>query len=80
MNAEIHLDARKLDTKDLLKQLKEHISSACGNSISIEVLLSSDEAVRKAKAFIEMSGCTAAEIDKKDDYYIMQLRGNSCCT
>ncbi len=80
MDAEIRIDARELDTQDLLKQLKERLSSACGKSISIEVLLNSDAAVRKVKAFVEMSGCTAAAIDKKDDYYIMQLRGLPCCT
>lgn len=75
----MRIDARKLDLQDLLKQLKDILSSKRGCEVSIEVSINTVSDAKRVKAFAAMSGCNT-DIDKKDNYYIIHVKGISCCT
>ena len=76
----MHIDARKLDQKELFARLKDLLSSnrECGE-LSIEILVGTLAEANKIKAFASMSGCQAG-VEKRDDYYIINLNGNPCCS
>jgi hypothetical protein len=74
----MHIDARELDLKDLFIKLKEILASKLGCEVSIEVLVNTSDDAKRLTAFVSMSGCRT-EIDKKDNYYIMQITGIPCC-
>ncbi|MBI5665098.1 MAG: hypothetical protein HZC49_08460 [Nitrospirae bacterium] len=68
-----------MDVLELLKQLKEILSSMRECSLSIDVLVKTVSDAKKITGFASMSGCTA-EIDTKGDYCIVRVRGIACCT
>ena len=76
----MHIDARKLDEQELFARLKEILSSnrECGE-ISTDILVGTLAEANKIKAFASMSGCRTG-VEKKDDCYIIYLKGNPCCT
>ena len=75
----MQIDARELDLQELLKKLKEILSSRCGSTLDIDILVNTLSEAKKITGFVSMSGCTA-EIDKKDNYLIIHVRGIPCCT
>jgi hypothetical protein len=76
----MHIDARDLDQQKLFARLKEILSSSveCGE-VSIEILVGTSAEANKIKAFASMSGCRTG-VEKRDDYYIINLNGNPCCS
>ncbi len=74
----MHIDARKLDQQELFARIKEMLSRVCGE-VSIEILVGTSAEANKIKAFASMSGCRTG-VEKKDDYYIINLNGNPCCS
>jgi hypothetical protein len=76
----MHIDARNLDQQELFARLKEIFSSSteCGE-VSIEILVGTSAEANKIKAFALMSGCRTG-VAKKDDYYIIIMNGNPCCS
>lgn len=75
----MRIDARGRDIQDLLKELREFLASKRECYLSIEILIGTMEDAKKTAAFLTMSGCTT-EIEKKDNYYIMYVKGIPCCT
>ncbi|MEW6602923.1 MAG: hypothetical protein AB1499_18270 [Nitrospirota bacterium] len=75
----MEIDGREMDVQELLKQLKDIMSSKRECFLSIDVLTKTMSDAKKITGFASMSGCTA-EIDKKDDYCIVHVRGIPCCT
>ncbi len=73
----MQIDAREIETKDVLKKLKTIMESQCGE-LDIQILLSEMAEAKKVHAFVSMAGCKT-DIDKKEDYYIMRVWGNPCC-
>ncbi len=75
----MHIDARELESHDLLIKLKEILSSNRECNMSIDILVKTVSDAKKIIGFVSMSGCTA-EIDKKDNFCIIHVRGIPCCT
>ncbi|RJR14696.1 MAG: hypothetical protein C4581_13500 [Nitrospiraceae bacterium] len=75
----MELDGREMDIQDLLRQLKEILSSKRECFLSIDVLTRTLADAKKITGFASMSGCTAT-IDTKDNYCIIHVRGIPCCT
>ncbi len=75
----MHIDARNLDSKELLSRLKDYLASKHGGEVDLEVIVNSGPEFKKAKSFAAMSGCRT-EVIKKDGYYIMHITGSPCCT
>lgn len=75
----MHIDARELDSQDVLKKLKKILSSNRECYLVIDVQVKTVSEAKKISGFVSMSGCTT-EIDKKDDSYIIHIRGIPCCT
>jgi hypothetical protein len=75
----MEIDGRGMDVQEALKQLKEILSSKRECFLFIDVLVKTVSEARKITGFASMSGCTA-EIDIKDDYCIIHVRGIPCCT
>lgn len=74
------IDAREIDQRDILVRLKDELSSRHGcDNVQIDVMVSTEVDAKKIKGFVSMSGCRA-EIDKKDNCYIICIRGIPCCT
>jgi hypothetical protein len=74
----MHIDARDLELHDLLNKLKEILASSRGCDVDIEILVNSTTDTKKITAFVSMSGCST-DIDKKNNYYIIHVKGNICC-
>ena len=72
------IDARELETHEVLNKLKEIMASSRECALFVDIMVRSDSNVKKITAFASMSGCTTG-IDKKDDYYIIHVRGIPCC-
>ncbi len=76
----MQIDAREIDQQDLLLRLKDELSSRHGcDNVQIDVMVRLEVDVKRIIAFVSMSGCMA-EIDKKDNYYLIHVRGIPCCT
>lgn len=75
----MHIDARELEYQELVLKVREMLTSKHGNDVNVEILISSIDDAKKVKAFVSMSGCKS-EIDKKNSYYIMRIKGTPCCT
>ena len=73
------IDARELDSKELLLRLKNILGSRCEDKVDIEILMSSVSETKKVESFVSMSGCQST-VDKKEGYYIMRVWGNPCCS
>ncbi len=74
----MHIDARALETHELVLKIREILAAGHGNDLNIEILISTKAEAKKVTAFVSMSGCKS-EIDKKDSYYIMRIKGTPCC-
>ncbi len=74
----MHIDARELEYQELVLKVREILASCHGNDVNIEILISTLAEAKKVKSFVSMSGCKS-EIDKKDSYYIMRIKGTPCC-
>lgn len=74
----ILIDARNDEVQVLLKKLKDVLASAHGADIEIDILVKNASDANRVKAFITMSG-GRTEIDKKDNYYIIHVKGYLCC-
>ncbi len=72
------VDARTIDTRELLLQMRDILADKCGQDVSIEVFLSGEGDTRRLKAFVSMSGCQTI-VEKKEGYYIVRITGNVCC-
>ena len=75
----MHIDARELGLQELLKQFKEILSSSRECFLTLDIMVNTASDAQKVKGFATMSGCTAV-IDKKDNYYIIHVTGNPCCS
>ncbi len=75
----MHIDARSIDSQELLIRLKEILASNRGCNVDIEILFNTLDETKKINAFISMSGCRT-EVEKKDECYIMHVRDIPCCT
>jgi len=78
INYNMIIDGRGIDVQMVLVRLKEMLSSYCGMEVSIDILLGKHEDARKVRAFASMSGCTT-DMEGKDGYYLLRIRGNVCC-
>jgi hypothetical protein len=72
------VDARTLDTRELLLRMRDVLADHCGREVSVEVFLSSDRETKRLKAFVSMSGCQTI-VEKKEGYYIVRITGSVCC-
>jgi len=72
------IDARNDNLQDLLKRLKDIMASTRGSDMEIDILVTNGSDAKKVQGFVTMSGGTA-EIDKKDNFYIIHVKGNVCC-
>lgn len=75
----MHIDARELALQDLLTQFKEILSANRECFLTMDILVNTVSDANKVKGFASMSGCTA-EIDKQENYYIIHVTGNPCCS
>ncbi len=75
----MHIDSRELGLHELLLKLREILSSKCGCSVNIEILIRTAADANKIKTFALMSGCNAT-IDKRDDHFVIRVDGTPCCT
>jgi hypothetical protein len=75
----MEIDGREMAVQELLKQLKDILSSKRECFLSIDVLVKTVSDAKKITGFASMSGCTAT-IETKDDYCIIHVRGIPCCT
>ena len=75
----MYIDARTLEHQELVLKIREILAAKHGCEVNIEILISTMAEVKKIKAFVTMSGCNA-EVDKKDDSYIMHVTGAPCCS
>ena len=75
----MEIDGREMAVHEVLKQLKEILSSKRECFLSIDVLVKTVSDAKKITGFASMSGCTA-EIETKDDYCIIHVRGIPCCS
>ncbi|UCD34496.1 MAG: hypothetical protein JSU90_09370 [Nitrospiraceae bacterium] len=76
----MQIDARHLELVQLFKKLKELLDAGRGEQeILIDVLVNTASDANKVKTFVSMSGC-GTEIDKKDNLYIIHVKGFPCCT
>ena len=75
----MHIDARELEISELLKKIKEILSAQRCGEVDVELQVNTVADAKKVEAFVSMSGCSAG-IDKKDNYYIIHVKGNPCCT
>ncbi|MBI4683470.1 MAG: hypothetical protein HY757_10285 [Nitrospirae bacterium] len=75
----MQIDAREFESHDSLKKLKEILSSNRECNLSIDILVKSVSDAKKITGFVSMSGCTA-QIDKKENFCIIHVRGIPCCT
>ncbi len=74
----MRIDARDINTQELFIQLKEILSSKFGCDVHIEILTNTPADIKKITAFVSMSGCNT-EIDRKEEYYIIRVKGIPCC-
>ncbi len=72
------VDARTLETRELLLRMREVLADNCGREVFIEVFLSAENETKRLKAFVSMSGCQTI-VEKKEGYYIVRITGNVCC-
>ncbi len=75
----MRIDGRELGSNDLLNKLKQMLSSNRECRISVDIMVNSVSDVQRVTGFVSMSGCTA-EFDKKENYYIIHVRGFPCCS
>lgn len=75
----MEIDGREMDVQELMKQLKDILSSKRECFLAIDVLAKNVSDARKIAGFVSMSGCTA-KIDTKDDYCMVEVRGIPCCS
>ncbi len=75
----MHIDARDFELQDLLKKLKDLLASSRECNMDLDILVKTVSEAKKIKGFVSMSGCST-EIDKKDNFYIIHVRGVSCCS
>lgn len=76
----MQIDGRQMDHVDLFRKLKEILDAGRGEEeVAMDVLVNTAEDAKKVKTFVSMSGC-GTEIDKKDNFYIIHVKGFPCCT
>lgn len=75
----MQIDARELEITELLKKLKEILSSQRCGEVNVDLNVKTAADAKKIEAFASMSGCST-KIDKKDNYYLVHVKGNPCCT
>lgn len=76
----MHIDARELEQQELFTRLKEILASngKCGE-VKVEILAGTLAEAKKIGGFAAMSGCRT-EIEQKDDYYTVYIKGMPCCS
>jgi len=74
----MHIDARAIDLKELLRKLKDILTTKISCEVDIEIIFTLEADIQKVKTFVEMSGCKA-EVAKNDKSYIMHIKGSPCC-
>lgn len=74
----ILIDARNDEVQGLLKKLKDVLASTHGADIEINIFVKNVSDAKKVKGFVTMSG-GRTKIDKKDNFYIIHVKGNVCC-
>ncbi len=72
------VDARTLDSKELLMRMRDLLADHCGREVSIEVFLSGERDTKRLRAFVSMSGCLTT-VEQKEGYYIVRVTGSVCC-
>ncbi len=72
------VDARTLETRELLLRMRDVLADHCGQEVFIEVFLSGEGETKRLKAFVSMSGCQTV-VERKEGYYIVHITGNVCC-
>jgi hypothetical protein len=72
------LDARTLDTKELLLRMRDLLADRVGQEVAVEVFLSGEKEMKRLKAFVSMSGCQTITV-QKEGYYIVRITGSVCC-
>lgn len=74
----MHIDARAIDIKEILRKLKDILAANVSCEVDIEIVFDLEADIQKAKSFVVMSGCKA-EVAKKGESYIMHITGGPCC-
>lgn len=72
------IDAREITPQELFIRLKEILAAHPGMNVSIEVLLNTHDATKRAVAFASMSGCQTA-IKEEEGHYVLYITGIPCC-
>ena len=72
------VDARTLDSKELLLRMRDVLADHCGREVSVEVFLSGERDTKRLRAFVSMSGCQTV-VEQKEGYYIVRITGSVCC-
>jgi hypothetical protein len=72
------IDARNIELHDLVIKLKDLLSTKLGEDVEITISIATWENAKKIKTFFSMSGCQSI-VNKKDEYYIIEVTGNPCC-
>ncbi len=75
----MHIDARNLDSNELLSKLKDLMASSHGCEVDLEVIVSLASESKRVKSFAAMSGCRT-EVTIQEGYYIMHITGSPCCS
>ena len=78
MTYDAELDTSTQSLESIFLKLKEILASKFGSEVSIKVLTNSEADAKKVKAFVSMSGCQA-NVDKKNECYIIHITGSPCC-
>ncbi len=73
------IDARTLNSQELFIKLKEILASQIGKDVFIEIMLNTQSETKRLKAFVSMSGCQTTDVEKKEGYYVMCIKGSPCC-
>jgi hypothetical protein len=72
------IDARQLTSEELFTKLRDILASHRGCDVSIDILLDTRSMSERVKAFVSMTGCQT-ELEEKNGYYIIRIRGSPCC-
>jgi len=73
------IDVREMQNDiELLKKVKEVLSSYCGKEITLEILINSCQNPARVVSYISMSGCQAV-FEEKEGYYLVKVSGSVCC-
>ncbi len=72
------VDARTLDSRELMLRMRDLLANHCGREVSVEVFLAGERDTKRLRAFVSMSGCQTV-VEEKEGYYVVRITGSVCC-